>query len=452
MARRYAPDFVKVDVEEYEHNFTLILKWDFSGLPEWKAYFIDKQGRLDGGLDSTKQLAAFMKGEVEDIIKKYGKDLCDSLMDKFKLKGVYGDELKDKNILYSVNEGYFVAISMKGMGEDPIFLYYFNKCKLLIAGFKDLWTLLAYRRMSHDNSEAIYEYTRATYERFKQLLFAHDRIIDILSKGRSDPNIQFIFSFHFSFFVTLIKTLGDNIAWLLNLYLKLDLPYRVNDYLDGTFREAIRKNHPKIASSLYSDEIYSRFKKLNEFRDVILHRHIVHIMTVTTADHRSRIMIPKNPENFVSERAKLLTKVNPYVSASTSVADDFINPVVYCDEHLKMIIDMFSVVFQRILYESLREPIGKVIRHYPRLSVGVIKLTGKLRQGDFIMIEGDITSFIQKVSSLEIDKKRIEHCENCDVGVQVECKVRTDDTVYKINYDLIKKKPESRFTISHRRI
>ena len=68
------------------------------------------------------------------------------------------------------------------------------------------------------------------------------------------------------------------------------------------------------------------------------------------------------------------------------------------------------------------------------------------------MIEGDITSFIQKVSSLEIDKKRIEHCENCEVGVQVECKVRTDDTVYKINYDLIKKKPESRFTISHGRI
>jgi hypothetical protein len=81
--------------------------------------------------------------------------------------------------------------------------------------------------------------------------------------------------------------------------LKLDLPYRVNDYLDERFRRAIIENHPRIASSLYSDEIYNRFKKLNDFRDVILHRHIIHAMT---ADRINRIMIPKNPEYFVPER------------------------------------------------------------------------------------------------------------------------------------------------------
>jgi hypothetical protein len=147
----------------------------------------------------------------------------------------------------------------------------------------------------------------------------------------------------------------------------------------------------------------------------------------------------------------LLTKNNPYISIP-KIVDDFADPVIYCNELLKMIIDMFGIVFQRMLYESLREPIGKVTKYYPKLSVGEIRLTGKLGQGDFIMVEGDITSFIQKVSSLEIDKKRIKHCENCDVGVKVESKARTNDTVYKINYDLIQKKPESRFTISHRRL
>jgi hypothetical protein len=41
--------------------------------------------------------------------------------------------------------------------------------------------------------------------------------MDILGKGGSGPNILFIFYFYFSFFVTLIKILGDNLAWLLNL-------------------------------------------------------------------------------------------------------------------------------------------------------------------------------------------------------------------------------------------
>jgi hypothetical protein len=56
VAREFAPDFVKVDVEEYEHNFTLILKWNFSNLPEWKGYLIDKRGWSTGGdSDNTSE-------------------------------------------------------------------------------------------------------------------------------------------------------------------------------------------------------------------------------------------------------------------------------------------------------------------------------------------------------------------------------------------------------------
>jgi hypothetical protein len=61
--------------------------------------------------------------------------------------------------------------------------------------------------------------------------------------------------------------------------------------------------------------------------------------------------------------------------------------------------------------------------------MGEIELTSKSSQGDLIMVEGDMTSFIQKESSLELDNKRVEHCENCDIGVRVEHKIRINDTV-----------------------
>jgi hypothetical protein len=72
-------------------------------------------------------------------------------------------------------------------------------------------------------------------DRFNQLLFAYDLISDILGAGETDPNVEFVFNFHF---ISLVKSLGDNLAWMLMLYLKLEFEDRDIDLL----RDHLRTN------------------------------------------------------------------------------------------------------------------------------------------------------------------------------------------------------------------
>jgi hypothetical protein len=88
---------------------------------------------------------------------------------------------------------------------------------------------------------------------------------------------------------------------------------------------------------------------------------------------------------------------------------------------------------ERIIVEVTRKPIGTVNKYYRKLGVATLKISDKLKLGDIIMIEGTTTSFTQKVTSLEIDKEKVEHCDNCEVGLIVNEKVRPKDKVYSVS-------------------
>jgi hypothetical protein len=76
---------------------------------------------------------------------------------------------------------------------------------------------------------------------------------------------------------------------------------------------------------------------------------------------------------------------------------------------------------------------GQITHFYNRISVAVLSLTHKLDLGDTIHVLGHTTDFIQKVSSMEIEHKKVFSAGPDDeVALKVIEPVRTGDTIYKI--------------------
>lgn len=75
--------------------------------------------------------------------------------------------------------------------------------------------------------------------------------------------------------------------------------------------------------------------------------------------------------------------------------------------------------------------IGIITHFFDKISVGIIKLDGKLKVGDKIRIEGGKTSFEQEVAEIQLEHESIqEGKKGQEVGVKVSEKVREGNKVY----------------------
>lgn len=92
-----------------------------------------------------------------------------------------------------------------------------------------------------------------------------------------------------------------------------------------------------------------------------------------------------------------------------------------------------TVVIKKVATKIDKKLIGTITHFFGNLSVAVIDLKGSLKVGDKIIIEGATTSFEQKVSSMQIDRKDIKEAKKGqDIGMKVKGKVRPGDKVYTI--------------------
>ncbi len=83
--------------------------------------------------------------------------------------------------------------------------------------------------------------------------------------------------------------------------------------------------------------------------------------------------------------------------------------------------------------EDKKKLVGKVSHYYEKIGVAIVDLTGELKTGDEISIEGKTTSFRQKVESMQIEYKNIKKAKTGDsIGMKVIDTVRESDSVYKI--------------------
>jgi len=75
--------------------------------------------------------------------------------------------------------------------------------------------------------------------------------------------------------------------------------------------------------------------------------------------------------------------------------------------------------------------IGTITHFFDKISVGIIKLNGKLKVGDKVRIEGGTTNFEQEISEIQLEHESIpEGKKGQEVGVKVKEKVREGDGIY----------------------
>lgn len=75
--------------------------------------------------------------------------------------------------------------------------------------------------------------------------------------------------------------------------------------------------------------------------------------------------------------------------------------------------------------------IGTITHFFDKISVGIIKLDGKLKVGNKVRIQGGTTNFEQEISEMQLEHESIqEGKKGQEVGVKVKEKVREGDVVY----------------------
>lgn len=77
--------------------------------------------------------------------------------------------------------------------------------------------------------------------------------------------------------------------------------------------------------------------------------------------------------------------------------------------------------------------VGKVSHYFTKIGVAVVDLSGELRVGDRISIEGPTTNFQQVVESMQIEHQNVQSAgAGQSVGLKVAQRVREKDLVYKL--------------------
>jgi hypothetical protein len=76
--------------------------------------------------------------------------------------------------------------------------------------------------------------------------------------------------------------------------------------------------------------------------------------------------------------------------------------------------------------------IGKVTHYYNHIGVAVLELIDEIKIGDTITFLGRTTEFTQKVSSLEIEHKKVLAARpGMEVALKTDEPVRVGDAIYK---------------------
>ena len=80
------------------------------------------------------------------------------------------------------------------------------------------------------------------------------------------------------------------------------------------------------------------------------------------------------------------------------------------------------------------KPIGKITHYYDKIGVAIIELSGVLKVGDKIKIEGGKNEFDQTVEEMQVDHKPVDAAKAGDaVGIKVKEKIREGALVLRLD-------------------
>jgi len=80
-----------------------------------------------------------------------------------------------------------------------------------------------------------------------------------------------------------------------------------------------------------------------------------------------------------------------------------------------------------------KQLVGKITHYFNKIGVAVVEVSGEIKVGDKISIEGKSEPFEQVVESMQIEKQPIQEAKPGQaIGLKVEKPVKEGDLVYKI--------------------
>jgi putative protease len=79
-----------------------------------------------------------------------------------------------------------------------------------------------------------------------------------------------------------------------------------------------------------------------------------------------------------------------------------------------------------------KKPIGKITHYFTKIGVAVIELSGELKVGDKISVEGATTNIKQTVDSMQIEHKSVQAAgKGQSIGLRISDRAREGDDVFK---------------------
>ena len=217
--------------------------------------------------------------EVTELIHSFSTKFVDSLIESFNLGEFYKDKYEDKNVLYSVKKWWETKephVTWRTNFDN----YYDAKANEPVPTRKPLWEALVRETVQHDNSKELIDYLFGAQERVKQLIFAADLIKDIGSRNKTNNDSQFAVSFHVFHFISLVKSLSDNLAWIIDLYCKMNLFEKRIDLVRKGVENCLFIVDEKLYSLIYHNPHFQNLVIIKSFRDITHHKHAIHAETV----------------------------------------------------------------------------------------------------------------------------------------------------------------------------
>jgi putative protease len=452
MAKDYAPKAVEVNIEEHEDFFVLILNWQYQlkshGIVAYKTT-VEKEDAtfLEKIREKTKkELHQHISGFLESIINHAAEEPhFQELLEK---------KYKDTNLIYKVPKWCEIK-HQTGVERTNLEWFYMKKVMESIPSLRLMWEKFVTKKIQHEKQGEIIEYLHGAIERFKQLLFAYDRLDDILTHSASGADTWFLVNFHVWDFISLVKSLGDNLAWILNFYCAMKLNPKKIDLLGTGFKHILKTKKIWLFKTIYENSVYGNFEGLKDFRDIVQHRHALHVMRVMFGfNGAEKVMIPINPETGLLtdglRQGNEAPRIRQYAEASSeeSIAKyglkqvvvwigpgkpQFEEPVDFCKKYIETMVQIYENTCGRILLDETRDLVGNVVHYHSKIGVAVIKLEKDVKVNDTIMIEGQTTSLTQKAVSIEIEHEKVEEAKAGQlIGLKVDGKARENDKVYVI--------------------
>ena len=384
----------------------------------------------------TDAINSFKRHEVERIISELG------------MEAYLKDKYEDKNVIYKVPRRYTTQLSPTTTYTTNLDHHYLERVRALTPHFQPFWGFLVMNEGCHKNRTSLMEYAHGLMIRLGELAFSLDTLL-VLDGLKPDNDVHFLTNYHLTQFISLVKSIGDNLAWLITTFYDIKpADEKKTDLLFESYLEKVREKDFHLYAKISGQPQLSVYENLKLFRDVVQHRHALHVTHIQLVPSgEEHLYVPVSPSNgaFGEFPFPVLASANDKASMASVGMKQLVVRVgqvdtpgyerldPFCKRHLDAISYLCDQVFTRLNQRLRWEPVGKVYDFLSRLGVALVSLFRDLEVGSKLLVEGNTTSMELALDSMQFEQKPVQKATvGQRVGIRVPTRARVNDVVYRI--------------------